>query len=188
MLAVGLTFSGAAATATGIFLVDSAVTSGIHPATAGLLLSFGSAASILARLGAGAAVDRGLVRPFPLMMAMILCGTLAAVLFAFGTSLPVVVAATVIGFAGGWGWNGLIVYVVVRLHPEAPGEASGVTQAAISFGGVIGPGSFGLLMTGLSLRHAWLLMALFSAIGVLLIATVARRVARAQRATPSPMS
>lgn len=183
VLAAGLTFSGAAATTMGIFLVDTAVAAGIRPGAAGILLAVGSAVSIVARLGVGTVVDRGLVRPFPLMVGLILCGALAGALFAYGGSPSVVVLATLIGFAGGWGWNGLIVYVVVRLHPRSPGEASGLSQAAISLGGVIGPASFGLVTTAFSLREAWALMTLSSLIGAVLVGFVAARPGRATRTT-----
>lgn len=183
VLAFGLTFAGAAATTMGIFLVDTAVASGIRPGAAGILLAVGSAVSIVARLGVGTVVDRGLVRPFPLMVGLILCGALAGALFAYGGSPSVVVLATLIGFAGGWGWNGLIVYVVVRLHPRSPGEASGLSQAAISLGGVIGPASFGLVTTAFSLREAWALMTLSSLIGAVLVGFVAARPGRATRTT-----
>lgn len=183
VLAFGLTFAGAAATTMGIFLVDTAVAAGIRPGAAGILLAVGSAVSIVARLGVGTVVDRGLVRPFPLMVGLILCGALAGALFAYGGSPSVVVLATLIGFAGGWGWNGLIVYVVVRLHPRSPGEASGLSQAAISLGGVIGPASFGLVTTAFSLREAWALMTLSSLIGAVLVGFVAARPGRATRTT-----
>ncbi len=183
ILAAGLTFSGAAATTMGIFLVDTAVAAGIRPGAAGILLAVGSVASIVARLAVGTVVDRGIVRPFPLMVGLILCGALAGALFASGGSPFVVVLATLIGFAGGWGWNGLIVYVVVRLHPRSPGEASGLSQAAISLGGVMGPASFGLVTTAFSLREAWALMTLSSLIGAVLIGFVAVRSGRATAAT-----
>jgi predicted MFS family arabinose efflux permease len=186
LLAVGLTFAGAAATTMGIFLVDTAVAAGVHPGTAGVLLAGGSAASIVARLGVGTVVDRGLVRPFPLMVALILSGAVAGALFAFGRSTPIVVLATFIGFAGGWGWNGLIVYVVVRLHPRSPGEASGLTQAAISLGGVIGPASFGVLATAFSLREAWSLMTVSSLIGAVLVGFVAIRAGRSNESIDTP--
>ena len=167
----------------GIFLVDTAVAAGIRPGAAGILLAVGSVASIVARLAVGTVVDRGIVRPFPLMVGLILCGALAGALFASGGSPFVVVLATLIGFAGGWGWNGLIVYVVVRLHPRSPGEASGLSKAAISLGGVMGPASFGLVTTAFSLREAWALMTLSSLIGAVLVGFVAVRSVRATAAT-----
>lgn len=179
ILAVGLTFAGAAATTMGIFFVDTVVSAGIGTGTAGLLLAFGSVASIVARLVVGSVVDRGIVRPFPLMAGLILCGALAGLLFATVRSTPLVILATFVGFAGGWGWNGLIVYVVVRLHPGSPGEATGASQAAISLGGVLGPATFGLLTEARSLSAAWVMLATCSVIGAVTVMVVSARTAHA---------
>jgi MFS family permease len=162
----------------GIFYVETVIDAGLAAGTAGLLLAFGSVASIVARLLVGSLVDRGSMRPLPLMTAMILSGALAGAMFALSRSTPVLLVATVIGFAGGWGWNGLISYVAVRLHPGSPGEATGATQGAISLGGVLGPASFGLLADVLSLREAWLLLTASSVVGASLIGVVALRATR----------
>jgi predicted MFS family arabinose efflux permease len=182
VLAAALTFAGASATTLGIFLVETAISGGIRPGTAGLLLAAGSAASIVARLVVGTVVDRGIVAPFPLMVGLIFCGAVAAVLFATAWSPWVIVVATFIGFAGGWGWNGLIVYVVVRLHPRSPGESTGLSQAAISLGGVIGPAGFGLTASAYSIGAAWGVMAVSSLAGVALMTMVMVR----SRRSPSP--
>src|SRR5918996_1242316 len=58
LTAVAAALGTTAASGVGIFLTDSAVSMGLSPANAGLLLATGSVAGIIARVGTGAMADR----------------------------------------------------------------------------------------------------------------------------------
>lgn len=159
LLAVASASATAASSALGVFLVESAVAIGISAAPAGMALSAGSAAGILARLSAGWFADRGLGRPLRTVAIMLAVGGLGFLGLAASETLPAFVGAAVVAFAAGWGWPGLFVYAVVRLHPEAPAAATGVTQTGFSLGAVAGPALFGSIVASYSFVAAWSVLA-----------------------------
>lgn len=176
-LAAAICLAAAAANATGAFLVDYTTSVGVEPGLAGLLLSLGSVAGISARSAAGWIADRMASRQLNIVLGQLLLGATAWALISVtgGRSTPLLILAVVLAFGGGWGWMGLLNFVVVRLHPEAPALATGTIQVGAYSGSVIGPLVFGVIADTASYTAAW---AALTAMGVTAMALVllARRV------------
>lgn len=183
LLTAGIALGTAAANAMASYLVESSIQGGWSAAEAGMFLGLGSAAGILARLGVGWLSDRmmsGWLRAVALMMAV---GALGFASLAF-LDIPVMLAIGVpVSFVAGWGYNGLFLYSVVRLHPETPAAATGVTQMGAFGGPVLGPPLFGLIATGWSYQLAWFTIAAMSAAAAVTVQLARRQVARERAAT-----
>jgi hypothetical protein len=78
-----------------------------------------------------------------------------------------------VGFAAGWGYNGLFLYAVVRLHPQAPARTTGIAPAGAFAGGVIGPPLFGLIGASMSYATAWAFLRREWGYGAYMLATLA---------------
>lgn len=170
LMLVAAAFCGtAAATNLGIFLVETAVYRGIHPGTAGALLAIGSASGIVTRLLVGWAVDRTRITAFWVIATMMALGGVAYLLLSTADTFGTLLAATLLGFVFGWGWNGVMVYLVIQLNPRQPAEASGVAQTGIFSGSMVGPALFGYFATSFSFRTAWVVTAAFSLAAAMLI-------------------
>ena len=169
--------AGAAASSLAMFFVGSAAASGIDLATAGLLLSFGSVLSILARLLAGWYTDRASIDPLTIVLLQLLVGALGfAFLKGSADRLPLFILATFIAFFAGWGWAGLLQFAVVRRNLDAPATATAMTQTGVYVGNVIGPIGFGVLVSALGYAVAWRSAAAALAVSATLLWTVRRRV------------
>lgn len=154
LVAVAAGFGSGAASGLGAFLVESAVSGGVAPARAGLLLAVGSALGVVLRLFVGWQADARDGRHLDVVAVMLGSGAAGMALLATGSGLGLV-PGTVLAFALGWGWPGLLNLAVVRLHPAAPAAATSVSQAGVFAGGALGPISFGLLVQTWSYRVAW---------------------------------
>jgi predicted MFS family arabinose efflux permease len=166
-IAVAAGTGTAAATTLGTFLVAGAVDVGMAPARAGVLLAVGSALGVAARVGAGWRADHRDGGHLRAVRAMMLGGAVGFALLAVADDELLLVLGTALGFAAGWGWNGLLVHAVVQHNLAAPAAATGVTQSGLYVGGMTGPLAFGLL----SLRQGfaagwWLGVALLCAAAV----------------------
>lgn len=139
----------------GAFYVESLVHSGQDLAFAGALLSVGSIGGILLRLAAGWAVDRFGVDPQRLAGLLLLTGPVAYLMFGHAPGTGWAVLATLIGFGTGWGWPGLLQLAVVQDHMRAPAAASGIAHAGALSGGLIGPITFGWIVTSFGYPTAW---------------------------------
>jgi MFS family permease len=152
MAAIAL--ASAAANALGAFVASWGFEVGLSPSEAGVLMAVGSALNIAARLLAGHLADRRHGRNLPVVAAQMLIGAVALA----ALSVPVVgvlVPATVVAFAVGWSWPGLMLYAVVRVGRDAPATASGIVQAGAFVGGAAGPLAFGYLVDLTSFPVAW---------------------------------
>jgi MFS family permease len=145
----------ASANALGAFLVESAVSSGLAPGRAGLLLALGSGVGITARVLAGWFADRRDGGHLPVVAGLLAAGAGGFALLAAGGPVALVVG-TVLAFGAGWGWNGLFNFAVVRVNRNAPAAATGITQAGVFLGGVTGPWAFGAAVERASYPQAWL--------------------------------
>lgn len=144
-----------AANSMGAFYVESAVSSGERLALAGLLLSFGSICGIITRLVMGWIADRTTVDPLRMVGLMLISGTVGYLVLGHTAGTGLLVLGTVIAFAGGWGWPGLMQLAVVQDHMGAPAAASGIAHAGALTGGLIGPVTFGWLVSTAGYRTAW---------------------------------
>lgn len=146
----------AAATAMSTFLVDYGVRVGTTAATAGLVLSATSAATIAVRLALGAVGHRAPGRA--LGTGLLVAGAGGFVLLALGGPVGFVLGAVLAG-AAGWGWTGILGAAVVQSHPGAPGAVTALVQAGGCVGGIAGPLLFGQLIEGPGYGAAWLMLA-----------------------------
>jgi MFS family permease len=178
-LIVAFAFGSASATTIPAFLAETAVDAGYSTSAAGIAVAGGSALGLMSRLLAGVLADRrsgGHLRVVALMLAV---GTLGSIGLAFASAGPIVFAlGTAIAYAIGWGWPGLFLYSIVRLHPERPGAATGRAQAGATIGALLGPLTFGWLVTVTTFRAAWLLVTAIGALAAVLVILSRNRAAR----------
>ncbi len=179
LLATGAGLGSAAANSLAAFTVLTLVAAGITAGPAGYLLALGSAAGVTARVLTGWRADRRGHAHLPVVARMLAIGTLGYLLLAVGDLHPaLLVVGVVTAFAAGWGWPGLLAFAVVRLHPGAPGLASGIVLAGGTAGAVVGPLLFGVVARVGSFSWAWLTAAALSLAGAALVWT-GRRTVRA---------
>lgn len=177
LLTGGIALGAGAANAMAAYLVESSIAGGWTAAQAGVFLGVGSTMGIVTRVTVGWVTDRMRSGWLRVVAVMMLVGSIGFSSLAF-LHIPVLLAVGVsLGFVAGWGYNGLFLYAVVRLHPEAPAAATGVTQVGAFGGPVVGPPLFGLIAATWSYDLAWLTMGLFSAMAAGLV-QLARRSAR----------
>ena len=179
LLAAGAGFGSAAANSLAAFTVLTVVATGIAAGPAGYLLALGSAAGVTARVLTGWRADQRGHAHLPVVARMLMIGTLGYLLLAAGNLHPaLLVLGVVTAFAAGWGWPGLLAFAIVRLHPGAPGLASGIVLAGGTAGAVVGPLLFGFVARAGSFTWAWLTAAALSTAGAGLV-WVGRRTVRA---------
>lgn len=185
MIAVAGCFGAASANSLSAFLVLSSVSAGLAPAVAGYVLAFGSVVGISSRIGVGWLADRLGRAHLPIIATMLAIGAAGYLVLAAGAVHPALVfAGTLLAFGAGWGWPGLLMFAVVRLNPDSPGNASGILSAGTASGAVLGPMSFGLVVTAASFTAAWLMSAGLAALAAVLV-LLSRTVVRREQATRS---
>ncbi len=181
LLAAAAGLATAAGQSSSVFYVDAVVDAGTAEATAGLLLALGSAVGATTRIVVGVAVDRlpfGHLRVIAGAMAVAVVGFAALATGPTGAALALV---TVVAFAASWGWNGLLTYAVLRLNPDAPAQATGITQTGLSIGAATGPLVAGQIATAASYDQVWVVSAVALAVSAALI-LLARHLVRADGA------
>ncbi|MBY5162234.1 MFS transporter [Salsipaludibacter albus] len=159
LLAAAAGLATAAGQSSSVFYVDAVVTAGSLEGTAGLLLALGSAVGAVARIVVGIAADR---LPFGHLRAVAGAMLLAVVGFVALSTQPqgaMLALVTILAFAASWGWNGLLTYAVMRLNPDAPAQATGITQTGLSVGAALGPLVAGQVASQASYDLVWLLSA-----------------------------
>lgn len=176
-LALGSSFATWAAVALGTYLITAAVDIGFSEAAAGWLQFAGSAISITVRVGAGLVTDRvgshgygGIV-----ILSAIGAGVFALLPLASG---PLFAGLVILAFATGWGWPGLMTYVVVRSNRSSAASSSAITQAGVLFGAGVGPLVLGAVITRWSFDGAWVAVALALAVAATVVSVIRRLVPR----------
>lgn len=174
-LALGLGFTAAANTALSAFIVEYAVSTGLATGTAGTVLAVSSLAGLSTRIVLGAVADRRRGGELTAVAGMLYVGAAVLAAFPFVSGVPLVTLATVLAYAVGWGWPGLLNLAIVRGNDHAPAAATGVTQVGAYIGGVIGPVAFGFVVAGIGYGPAWTLAAVWQlAAGSFILAGRAR--------------
>ncbi len=182
VLTLGGFLGSAAATPTGVFLVDSAVAAGIGAGPAGLLFAGCSVLGLVSRVGLGWWADRHPGRSAYLSIANLLTlGSLGYALLATG-AVPAFVAGGVLAYGAGWAWTGLFHFAVIRDNRGAAASVTGSVQTGLSLGAASGPLLFGLVAQA-SYPAAWLVSAALSLAGAVTV-RAARRVVRRSRGLP----
>lgn len=170
IISIGAGLAAAAATSLGIFVVASAVESGITPGRAGLLFAASALLGLVARIVLGAAMDIHPKRsPYVLVSNLMLGGVLGFGLLAFGEGLWFA-AGSLLAYGSGWAWPGLVHFAVVRDHRRTAASVTGVLQTGVSLGSAAGPLAFGFLVQATSYDTAWI-----SAAGLALVAAATFR-------------
>jgi MFS family permease len=159
VLAGGAMLGAAAVNSLAVFIVPSIVDSGMAESQAGYLLAAGSGLGIASRVLVGWRADLRTSGHLVRVSIMLVVGSLGFALLASGSPGPLLVVATVLAFAAGWGWNGLFTFAIVRAYPAAVATATGITQTGLWLGGMVGPLVFGIVATATSFAAAWLLAA-----------------------------
>lgn len=154
-----ITFASAAANFLGAYLASWAHDVGLTVGQAGLLMAAGSASSILIRVAAGHRADRRYGGNLSVVAAQMATGAACLALIGLLDVPWAVVLFGFLAFGLGWSWPGLFLYAAARVGRDAPARASSVVQAGAFAGGAIGPVTFGLLISALSFRGAWLVAA-----------------------------
>lgn len=155
LLALANLAGTAAATSLITFYVESVVVSGVGVAAAGLWFASGSVFGSGARVLWGWVADRHRIDPLVLVIALQVIGAAGLWLLAFAGNPLLLAVVTLIAFVAGWGWFGLLLFAVVQRNPTAPGAASGVVNAGVAAGGIVGPPAFGALVEGAGYGPAW---------------------------------
>lgn len=175
--------AGAVGNSLAAFTVDASVDRGMSEGAGGALLAAGSGVAVLTRLGSGWVVDRRRSNGIGELAVLTLGSVFAFLALRLARdSDALFVAGVLAGFAGGWGWQGLIHFATVRSHPSNVASTSGLVLTAIYVGMVVGPTTTGFVAEHFSYSDAWLMIAGFSAVGAVAAGT-ARRLARRAAST-----
>lgn len=159
----------AAANSLGAFTVESMVAAGQSIGRAGFLLSLGSVFAIVTRLAVGRSADRKPKDQFRVWAFMMVSGSFALASLGWFVTTEALIVALIIAFAAGWGWPGLMHYAVVQAHRNRPAAAIGMSQTGVYIGGIVGPASFGWLVSVAGYRLAWSVSGMVMLIGGLVL-------------------
>jgi MFS family permease len=184
-LAVAAALGHAGIDALGAFVVPYAVSEGVAEGLAGVLLATGSLAGLITRLAAGWKVDSRQHAGLPWMATLLLVGSLGFLVLSVG-GRPLLVAGVLLAFAGGWGWAGLLTFVVVRANAEAAAVATGIANTGKYVGAGLGPVLFGYLAERVSFAAAWGLACVLLLTGAVLVLVVRMTEAGREMAAPPP--
>ncbi|MEU3573634.1 MFS transporter [Kitasatospora sp. NPDC036755] len=159
----------------GGFLVLALTTRGASLQLAGAVATAGAALNIAVRLGVGWLVGRLPRLAWPVLVGLFATGAVGAVLLTRPGPVPTLLGA-LLAYGGGWGWAGLLHYVVGLPHPGREQRATAVSQMGVSLGAAAGPVLCGVLF-GLLPDAVWWALAAASAAGsaCVLVAAAARR-------------
>lgn len=183
VLTLGGFLGAAAATSTGVFLVDSAVDAGLAPGTAGLMFAACSVLGLSSRIGFGWLADKHADRSRYLFIANLLtAGAVGYALLSVG-SVPLFVLGALMAYALGWAWTGLFHFAVIKDNRAAAASVTGFVQTGLSLGAASGPLVFGVVAQTTSYRIAWLMAAALSLLAALTV-RAGRRMVRRSRGLP----
>lgn len=122
------------------FVVDASVTQGFADSTAARLLTVGSAIAIMTRIASGWVIDRRRSGGTAELLTLLAVGALGFLILGGSESLPFLfVLGVVVGFAGAWGWVGVMQYTATRSSHLRPGLATGWVLAGGYLGTVVLP-------------------------------------------------
>lgn len=154
MMAVAAMLGIGAMDALAAFVVPYAVDVGIANASAGILLAVGSALGLSTRVLVGWLVDRRQAAGLPALGGLMVGGGVGLAVLAAGGRASIVIGA-LLAFAVGWGWSGLMTFVVVRVNTESAAAATGISHTGTFVGAALGPALVGLIAENVSFATAW---------------------------------
>lgn len=174
LLSCALGLGMAAASTAPAFFVDAAVTTGVRPSVAGFVLAAASILTVGSRLLAGIVTDRLAGGQLRICAGMAFVGAFGFAALASGDPALLVVGILV-AMAGGWGFNGVFWYCLVRAYPETPGRATGAVAPGGLLGASLGPVMFGAVVERTSYAAGWTLGAVFAVAAAVTMLLAARR-------------
>ena len=170
ILAAAAGLGTACATSLAAYFAEGAADVGLAVGPTGWLIATCGIVGILARVAAGWAGDRTNRSLLIRIAAMLACGALGYGLLSIGAPLAFGVGALLV-YSLGWGWSGLLMFSVVRLHPDTPATATGVIGSGAAIGATLGPIATGQTIEATSYGVAWLAVGSMSIVaGVLVLA------------------
>lgn len=168
VLAAALFFGMVAASTLSAFTVDAAVSVGISPGAAGIILTMGSAAAVIVRLFAGVLADRRGGAHLRNVSISLVGGVGGYLMLSLQTNWVFAVGAAV-AFGFGWGFNGLFWFSIMRVNQSTPGRATGIVMPGGLIGGLVGPIVFGWIVESSGYPAAWRFAAFSATIGAALM-------------------
>ena len=140
----------------GTLFVVLLTASGTGLATAGLLLVLGAATGAGIRVASGVLIRDPAAHGLRVMVALLVSGAIGFLLLAAGFGGPVTVVATVLAFAGGWGWPASFYGNLLRRHAANPAHATGTALTGMAVFAIVGPACFGAVLEHDSASAAWI--------------------------------
>ncbi len=170
------------------FLVEYGVSTGMGLGISGTLLSVISAAGLVVRISAGRWADvRGPAADLRAVAALLLVGAVGFVALPLAVSFPGTLwFAALFAFAGGWGWPGLLVFIVARQNASTPAASTGILQTGVFVGAVAGPLTIGITIAALGYPLAWRGVAASQFVAVAVLLALHRRKLRTAQARDLP--
>lgn len=179
-LAAGL--AAGAANALAAFLVDFAASLGTPLDLAGTLLAVVSLTGLVTRVMFGRLADlHGAIGVGSVAVLLGVGGIGFALLGVATVGSPMLWVSATLAFVCGWGWPGLLTFIVARQNVAFAGSATGVMQSGVFAGAVAGPLLFGIAITTMSYTVAWRAGAAAQVLAAVVLGGVALR----RRSTPS---
>lgn len=185
LLAFAAGLCGAAGNTAAAFVVDAGVSVDVPERMAAAALAAGSGLAIATRIGAGALADRSSGEGYRALVSLLSLGCLGFLLLASTDSPHPIFYGIVAAFtlATGWGWTGLVYYIVVNRYPMRPGAATGIALSGVYLGTIVGPPAFGHIAATAGYDRAWAAAGTLMAAGLSLVLLDARRAGQ-DRARP----
>ncbi|WP_073757396.1 MFS transporter [Streptomyces sp. CB03234] len=138
----------------GGFLVLALTTRGASLSVAGAVATAGAALNIVVRLAAGWLVGGMPQAAWAALTGLFLAGAAGTALLTH-QDLTVVTVGTLLAYGGGWGWAGLLHYVIALPYSGREQRATAYSQMGVSLGAAAGPMACGLLFTAVRPAAAW---------------------------------
>jgi MFS family permease len=156
LVTAGAFLAATVGTSVGVFFIDSAVSIGMSPASAGILYAACSAVAIVTRVLLGWYCDwKPSSDSYLLATCLIGIGVLGNLLFAVEAHWALIGGA-LFSYVLGWAWPGLLQWSIVRDNRMNVAPATGFFQSGSSMGAGVGPIFFGALVGATSYRVGWL--------------------------------
>jgi MFS family permease len=156
----------------GGFLLLTLSTRGASLSVAGAVATAGAALNIVVRLGAGWLVGRRPEAVWAALTSLFVAGAMGTALLT-DRSLTVTALGALLAYGGGWGWAGLLHYVIGLPYTGREQQATAHSQMGVFLGAATGPLLCGLLFTVSPAAAWWALTAVGVAASVCVL--VARR-------------
>ncbi|MQY35772.1 hypothetical protein SRB17_37650 [Streptomyces sp. RB17] len=138
----------------GGFLVLALTTGGASLSVASAVATAGAALNIMIRLAAGWLVGRMPCAAWRALTGLFIAGAAGTALLT-QPDLTVITVGALLAYGGGWGWAGLLHYVIGLPYTGWEQRATAYSEMGVSLGAASGPLACGLLFTAVSPIASW---------------------------------